>query len=204
LTTELSVPVLVARAADGDEQAWGALVDRYAPLVWSICRRYGLSRADADDVAQGVWLRLLESLPALRTPEALPGWLATTTRRDCLRVAQALQGRAVRERSMGVEAPDDRPGVEADVEQDLLRAERRDALRAAYAALGERCRRLLGLLLLDPPPPYAQISAELDIPIGSIGPTRARCIEALRRYPSIAALMAAGSSRASREGGARA
>jgi hypothetical protein len=80
------VAALVARARDGDKDAWDAIVDRYAPLIWSICRRYRLARADADDVGQSVWLRLVDQLGQLREPEALPGWLATTTRRECGRL----------------------------------------------------------------------------------------------------------------------
>ena len=81
-----SVIALVARAAGSDEGAWHELVDRYAPLVWSICARYQLSSADIEDVGQTVWLGLVEQLGKLREPAALPGWLATTTQRECLRV----------------------------------------------------------------------------------------------------------------------
>src|ERR1700730_19379683 len=77
---------LVARARNGDTQAWDALVERYAPLIWSICRRHRLSRADADDVAQSVWVRLVDQLDRVRDPAALPGRLATTARPACLRV----------------------------------------------------------------------------------------------------------------------
>ncbi|MFI5954568.1 RNA polymerase sigma factor [Cryptosporangium sp. NPDC051539] len=173
----------------GDERAWGALVDRYAPLLWSVCRRYELTSADADDVAQVVWLRLLEHLPTLRSPAALPGWLLTTTRRECVRLARIAQGRATAERPLLVDVVPDGRGPAAD--EALLRAERNDALRAAFAQLGERCRELLALLLRDPRPPYAQISKDLGIPIGSIGPHRVRCLAALRRTPEVAGLMAA-------------
>lgn len=184
---EQTIADLVGRAANGDEAAWSAIVDRFAPLLWSICRRHRLSGADADDVAQAVWLRLLEHLPTLREPAALPGWLATTTRRECLRVART--GRPTQE--LQEEAiPDQRAGA---VDDDLLRAERFDAVRAAFAVLGERCRRLLALLLQDPPPEYARIGAELGMPVGSIGPTRGRCLDSLRRAPELAALLAAGS-----------
>ena len=80
---------LVARAGNGDKQAWDELVERYAPLIWSICRRYRLDRADADDVGQIVWLQLVDQLGSIRDPAALPGWLATTTQRECGRVLRA-------------------------------------------------------------------------------------------------------------------
>src|SRR5215472_6064953 len=83
-----SVTDLVMRARNDDKQAWEALVERYAPLVWSICRRYRLSGADAADVWQNVWLRLVEQLDRLRDPAALPGWLVTTTRRECCRIVR--------------------------------------------------------------------------------------------------------------------
>src|SRR5215472_18741654 len=83
------VIMLVARARDGDQYAWNEIVDRYAPLVWSICQRYGLSRDDASDIGQTVWLLLVEQLGNIRQPAALPGWLATTTQRECLRVLRA-------------------------------------------------------------------------------------------------------------------
>src|SRR6516162_2292952 len=87
-----SVRDLVARARSGDRQAWDSLVERYAPLIWSICRRHRLGHADADDVGQSVWLRLVDQLDRVRDPAALPGWLATTARRECLRVLGAMQG----------------------------------------------------------------------------------------------------------------
>jgi RNA polymerase sigma factor (sigma-70 family) len=186
MTTEQSVPVLVQRAVAGDEAAWAAIVDRYASLIWSVCRRFGLYQSDADDVAQAVWLRLLEHLPALREPAALPGWLVTTTRRECLRYAQKAQGRTAHEAPLFDEMLSQPAAAELD--DGLLQAERFDALRAAFAVLGEKCRKLLGLLLRDPTPAYAEISAELGMPVGSIGPIRARCLENLRRTPELSAL----------------
>ncbi|VVJ24858.1 putative RNA polymerase sigma factor [Amycolatopsis camponoti] len=174
------VIALVKQARDGDRQAWNQLVERYAPLVWSICRRYRLSPADIDDAGAAVWLRLVEGLRNLREPAALPGWLATVTRRECLRV--------LRERHSHTPIDDDRfvdeSAAEADAE--LLRQERFAALRRAFAELPERCRRLLALLFTDPPPPYAEISEKLELPVGGIGPTRMRCIAALRHSQAMA------------------
>ena len=181
------VAVLVTRARDGDKQAWDAIVDRYAPLIWSICRRYRLDRANADDVGQSVWLRLVDQLALIREPAALPGWLATTTRRECGRVLSA----ARRQEALGdaVDAADVPDGEPAAAEREVLAAERHAALREAFTHLPPRCQELVGLLLEDPPVPYADISAKLGIPVGSIGPSRARCLDRLRRYPAVAALI---------------
>lgn len=178
---------LVERAIAGDESAWGGLVDRYAPLVWAVCLRCGLPRTDAEDVVQVVWLRLLEHLPRIRVAAALPGWLVTTTRRECVHHLRGARARGRRETSAPVElVPDGR----ADLDEDLLRAERHDALRRAFAQLDERCRRLLAALMSLPAPSYTTVSRELAMPIGSIGPTRARCLENLRRTPPVATLIA--------------
>jgi RNA polymerase sigma factor (sigma-70 family) len=182
-----SVTDLVMGARNGEKQAWDALVERYAPLIWSICRRYRLSGADADDVGQNVWLKLVDQLGRLRDPAALPGWLATTTRRECLRVLRA----AGRTGAGGFvldagNLPDEHAGK---AEDELLLAERNAALRAALADLPADCQRLLALLVAEPPVPYAEISARLGIPVGSIGPTRGRCLEKLRRHPAIAVLV---------------
>jgi RNA polymerase sigma factor (sigma-70 family) len=186
-----SLPSLVERAIAGDERAWAAIVERFAPLVWSICRRFGLSHHDLDDVAQAVWLRLLDHLAAIRTPDALPGWLATTTRRECLRHLNVASGRQSREAGVPTEALAADDSMADDVEDLVVRAQQRDALRTAFRTLGERCRALLRLLLQDPPPAYARIATELAIPVGSIGPTRSRCLDTLRRAPEVAALLGA-------------
>jgi RNA polymerase sigma factor (sigma-70 family) len=178
---------LVRRAGSGDKRAWDALVERYAPLIWSICRRYRLSRADAEEVGQNVWLRLMDQLDKVRDPAALPGWLATTTGRECGRVLRALDGPRSPARRLDAEnLPDDQA---KDAVQELLEAERHAALREAFAHLPPDGQRLIALLLADHPLPYAEISARLGIPVGSIGPTRSRCLAKMRRYPAIAALI---------------
>jgi RNA polymerase sigma factor (sigma-70 family) len=182
--------VLVTRAANGDQQAWNALVERYAPLIWSICHRYRLGGADAEDVGQTVWLQLLEHLDKIRDPAALPGWLATTTRRECLRVQRpAVCGPQAAGHVLDIESIPDEQARMADAE--LLAAERRAALREAFAQLPPCCQQLIAVLLEDPPVPYAEISARLRIPVGSIGPNRSRCLDKLRRHPAIAALISA-------------
>jgi RNA polymerase sigma factor (sigma-70 family) len=142
---------------------------------------------DADDVEQNVWLQLVDHLAAIRDPAALPGWLVTTTRRECLRVlTTARQHQASGHWPFLADIPDTATGM---VESELLRAERSAALREALTQLPSVSRRLIAMLIQDPPVPYTEISAELGIPVGSIGPYRARCLEKLRRYPAIAALM---------------
>lgn len=172
---------LVARARDGDQRAWNEIVDRYAPLVWSICNRYKLSRQDIDDISQTVWLLLVEQLGNLRQPAALPGWLATTTQRECFRVLRAA-------RRYDYSGPPGESQMSGDppplmIEQEIIAAELNAALRAAFALLPPRCRHLLSMLITDPPLSYAEISAALPVPIGSIGPQRARCLDRLRRSP---------------------
>ena len=178
---------LVARARGDDEQAWDALVEQYAPLIWSICRKYRLGRADADDVGQSVWLRLVDQLDQIRDPAALPGWLATTTRRECGRVVRAARGPHAVIYALDAENIPDEQTTAA--EQELLAAERHTALREAFTHLPPDGQRLMSMLIADPPVPYAEISARLGIPVGSIGPTRSRCLDRIRRHPAIAALI---------------
>jgi RNA polymerase sigma factor (sigma-70 family) len=182
-----TVTGLVIRAQNGDQAAWDALVERYSPLVWSICRRYGLDRADAEDVGQTVWSRLVNQLGNLRDPAALPGWLATTTQRECCQALRTVRSSRITAWLPDAEnIPDSRSRT---AEEDLLTAERHAALREAFTSLSPFCQELMALLIQDPPVPYAQISAKLDIPVGSIGPARRRCLEKLRRHPAIVALM---------------
>jgi len=178
---------LVTRARDGDKRAWDALVERYAPLIWSICSRHGLGRADAEDVGQNVWLQLVDQLDKIRDPAALPGWLATTTRRECLRVLRTIRGQHTARYALDAEIIPDDQARPAD--QELIAAEHRAALREAFARLSPCYQQLLAALIQDPPVPYAEISARLGIPIGSIGPTRSRCLSQLRRDPAVAALI---------------
>ena len=182
MRSDPSVVALVARAARDDQGAWNELVERYLPLVWAICVRYQLSRADAEDVCQSVWLRLAEQLGNLREPAALPGWLATTARNECLRVVR-IAGRY----ELSGDEPDD--VGDAGIEEMVIIAERNAALRVAFAELPPQCRRLLSLLAEDPRPSYDEISAVLRLKKGSIGPKRGRCLEELRRSPHLAAFV---------------
>jgi RNA polymerase sigma factor (sigma-70 family) len=183
------VIAMVAGARDGDVEAWNRLVDRYAPLVWSICRTYRLAAPDAEDVAQNVWLRLVEQLRRIRVPAAVPGWIMTTTRRECLRVLRI--SRRVEPADTLAERADD-PGTRPDIDEAILAYERRAALRAAFAQLSPRCQHMLSLLMQDPPVPYGVISIRLGMPQGSVGPIRARCLDRLRHCPALTALIEAG------------
>src|SRR5215813_1174673 len=125
-----SVVTLLIRARDGDERAWAALVERYAPLIWSLCRRYRLDTTDTADVGQNVWLLLVNQLSKIRDPAALPGWLATTTRRECTRVLNKAQVPHVARHEPDAENIPD--GQAETIEQGLLAAERHAALRQAF------------------------------------------------------------------------
>ena len=186
---DAAVTDLVGRARNGDKRAWDALVGRYAPLIWSICRRYELRGADAEDVGQSVWLHLVDQLDRVRDPAALPGWLATTARRECVRVLRAAEGPYGAGPAPDAENTADEKAASAD--EELLAAERHAALRAALVGLPPCCQRLITLLIEDPPLPYVEIGARLGIPVGSIGPSRRRCLDKLRRDPVIAALISA-------------
>jgi RNA polymerase sigma factor (sigma-70 family) len=168
-----SVASLVRAAAAGHQAAWNELVDRFTPLMVSVVNRYRLSTQDAQDVEQNVWERLLHNLDNLREPAALPGWIRTTVTREALKLAT---GRRT------LPLYDDWPMAD-DEEPDaaLIADERHASLLAAVAQLPARQRDLLLLLISDPRPSYDEISARLGIPKGSIGPTRARALQRLRR-----------------------
>jgi len=169
---------LVRAAAVGDEAAWDKLVERFSGLVWAVVRAYGLAEADAADVFQLTWLRLVEHLHQIRHPEHLGAWLATTARRECHQVTRA-RGRAFPTDDVAtLEPPDKSPPTP---EQLWLGWERNVELFRALRELTRRCQRLLRVLMASPPPSYREVAAALDLPIGSIGPTRQRCIDQLRR-----------------------
>jgi RNA polymerase sigma factor (sigma-70 family) len=168
----------VRAAGAGDQGAWNSLVERYSGLVWNVARGHRLGNADACDVAQTVWLRLVESLPQLREPAAVGGWLATTARNESLRLLRR-SGREVVEDDLGLDA---RPADEAYSPEAVVEArERRDLVRRALEVLPLRCQTLLRALAYSADYSYADISVALDMPIGSIGPTRGRCLDRLRQ-----------------------
>ena len=169
-------------AGQGEQRAWDALVARYSGLVWSIARAHRLDGPDAADVSQTAWLRLVENLTRIRDPDRVGAWLAATTRNECLRVLRR-SGRQVPTDLEG----DDEPSIDVGpaVDERLLVGERDEELRQAFAAVSARCQVLLRLLITDPPMSYDDIAATLAMAVGSIGPTRARCLEQLRRKARI-------------------
>ena len=170
---------LVDRAAAGDEQAWQEIVERYAPLLASVIRRFQLTRPEAQDVGQIVWLRLVEHLGNLREPRALPMWIITTAKRESLRCLSDRR-RAVPHDPLDPSWQSS-PTEDAEPATGLLNAERHEALLAGLAELPARQRELLLLLVADPPLSYAEISQRTGIPVGSIGPTRGRALDRLRQ-----------------------
>jgi RNA polymerase sigma factor (sigma-70 family) len=166
--------VLVGDAADGDQRAWEALVDRLSPLLWSIARGYRLSQPDAEDVIHTAWMRLLERLDRLRDPARVGAWLATTVRHECLRVLRR-QGRVAPAGGEELETAADQPTPEAV----LLRAERNTLLAHAFHELSQRCQQLLRLLTVRAT--YEEIAGAMGMPVGAIGPTRGRCLQRLRK-----------------------
>jgi RNA polymerase sigma factor (sigma-70 family) len=170
---------LLARVREGDREAWVMLTDRYTNLLWSIARSLRMSDADAADAVQTTWLRLVESLGVIRDPDRLGSWLATTVRRECYDITR----RAARMRPGEPEGPDGWAGIgapEDPLDDALLRDERDAALWRAFGRLRPPCRRLLRVLMADPSPSYVEVAAALDIAVGSIGPTRQRCLKHLR------------------------
>lgn len=174
---------LVNEARGGSQPAWNQLVERHLPLVTSLIRRHRLTGADADDVNQTVWLRLVEHLDRIDEPRALPGWLATVTRNECLKMLQ-LRGRMV-PTDPQISPVFDRPDDSPELLEALMASERHSALETALLELPADRRALLLLLTKDPPLTYAEISQQSGIPIGSIGPTRARAIRQLRNSPAL-------------------
>lgn len=171
------------RGADG---AWSALLDRHRSLIMATARRFGLSGPDAEDLYQTVALRLLEHADRIREPRSLPGWVASTAQHECMRVVRA------RDREPSSEAVGERPGViswSPEPDERLVRDLYRRAVREALASLGARERELLLLsVAIEPRPSYAEIAGRLGLAVGSIGPTRGRCLAKLAGHPAIRAI----------------
>jgi RNA polymerase sigma factor (sigma-70 family) len=175
LTSE-HIALLVTRAADGEQAAWNALIDEFGGLVWATTRAHRLSSTDAADVFQNTWMRLVENLDRIQDPARLGRWLATTARRESLTV--------IRHARRMIPRSDDLPDLASDAPhpvQRLIREHDATAVQTALARLGPRDRALLRMLAAEPTPSYAEIGAALGMAIGSIGPTRARALNRLRR-----------------------
>ena len=199
---------LPARAAAGDQGAWDEIVERYAPMVWSICTRFRLSDRELEDVAQNVWLQLVEQLGEPSEPAELAGWLAAATRRECRRVVTAARGPEPPGTHPHAGPADAGPvdaGPAADdavTGEEIIIAERHAALRAALAELPAPCQPLIGMLVSDPPHSDAAISTALGIPAESIGPRLARCLEWMRESSALLGLAEAGVNRPGGDPGA--
>jgi RNA polymerase sigma factor (sigma-70 family) len=173
----LDVARLVRRAAAGDKQAWERLVDQYNRLVWSITREFKLLESDAADVSQTTWMRLIEHIDRIEHPERVGSWLAATARNECLRSLAARKRLVLAHEDATFDGPAEH---EPEVDEALLAEERAQVVREAMAHLPHRWQRLMEMLMADPPVSYAVISDELGLPVGSIGPTRGRCLARLR------------------------
>jgi RNA polymerase sigma factor (sigma-70 family) len=171
---------MLLAAARGDNASWNALVSRFTARVRMVARLHRLAPHDVEDVVQTTWLRLLEHIGSLREPSAVGAWLDTTARRESLRVICRSKREPPTDQALRVDEADEQP-----CEREAVEAERRAALAASVKRLPPRQRRLIGAMLADPTQSYAEISASLDTPIGSIGPTRARSLARLSRDPEL-------------------
>jgi RNA polymerase sigma factor (sigma-70 family) len=169
--TDESTRELVVRARRGDQVAWRAIVARYSRLLCAIARSYGLTGTDVDDVVQTTWLRLVERLSTLRDPDRAGTWLAVTARRESMATLRRLG----RERPLPTEGPSVTGPHHVVFGRDLA-----GSVHAALQALPSRCRDLLELFAGAPRLSYAEIATALGVPVGSLGPTRRRCLDRLR------------------------
>jgi RNA polymerase sigma factor (sigma-70 family) len=175
--TDLDIARLVKRAGAGDARAWERLIDKYSRLIWSITRDFKLLESDAADVFQTTWTRLIEHIDRLEQPGRVGAWLAATARNECLRCLASHKRLVLAHEDSMLNGPAQHG---AEIDEGLLARERAEVVRAAMAHLPRRWQRLLELLMADPPASYAEISSELGLPVGSIGPTRGRCLARLR------------------------
>lgn len=175
---QASVAALVGGAALGEQWAWQELVSRFGGLIASVGWRYGLSSADGDELQQTTWLRLVENIDRIRQPERVGGWLATTARRESLQILRRAGRYSTGAEAFLVALPNE---AQDDPDAGPVAEEQAAAVQAAWARLKPRCQNLLSLLITDDAMAYRDLSALLSMPIGSIGPTRARCLEHLRR-----------------------
>src|SRR6185503_5850233 len=177
---DLTDEALISACRRGNESAWETLVKRYQRLIYSIPRRAGLDEFSSAEVFQNVFASLVGKLGQIEHPERLHAWLVTTARRETWRIIRSQKKLPVTEADQGemIELPDDAPLPD----EALLRMERQHKIRNAVEALDERCRNLVDLLFYrSEAPSYSEVAAALGLPEGSIGPTRARCLQKLLR-----------------------
>lgn len=177
---------LISACLKGNASAWDALIGRYAALIYSLSLRMGLSQSDAEDIFQDICVTLLNHLGDLRNTERLSSWLISTTKREIWRMQRRRGAKLTSELKEGEWEMENAPSVHAQEaaspEADVVALEEQQLVREGLAQLAERCRRLLTLLYVDDPPAsYTEVSEVLGLPVGSIGPTRARCLQNLRK-----------------------
>jgi RNA polymerase sigma factor (sigma-70 family) len=169
---------LVKQCLSGNEEAWSLLIDKYKALIYSIPVKYNLSRHEAADVFQATCTELLVRLPELRDPRALPKWLMQVAHHECYRLKRLNQRVVSRDAEPDLREPETPAIAESLVQQ----TQEEQMLREAMTSLTPQCRRLVELLFFETPSrPYAEVAAELGLAVGSIGFTRQKCIERLRR-----------------------
>jgi RNA polymerase sigma factor (sigma-70 family) len=173
---------LFQAAVDGDAAAWKTLVERLSPLVWSVIRAHGLSRADGQEVFQTTWFRLAQHLRRIREPDKVSSWLATTARNESFKALRAASRVTFSDDETFEWAADEHTPEQAVIasEEAAAQAERVRQLWKAFQELGENCQRLLRVLMGSPPSSYREVAVALDIAVGSIGPMRQRCLRRLR------------------------
>ena len=186
-TRPLDDTALVQATRRRDPGAWKTLIERHDGLIRAMCRTHRLSHTDAEDVRQTTWLRAVEHLDRIHSPQRVAAWLAMVARRECLRVLR----QSARVRPCEAELLEGEADLAPAPEMALLANERRAAVRSAVVTLPARDRALLGLLYSDDEPSYVEIGRALDMPIGSIGPTRGRVLKRLRACEPLCALAAA-------------
>lgn len=175
----VSDATLVKRCLSGQEEAWSQLLDKYKALIYSIPVKYGLPPHEAADVFQSTCVELLMHLPELRDPRALPKWLIQVAHHKCYHWKRQQQ-RLVSRDGEG-ELPE--PEVPAVAEEFVRQTQEEQMLREAIASLAPRCRRLIEMLFFESPArPYTEVASELNLAVGSIGLTRQKCLESLRKH----------------------
>jgi RNA polymerase sigma factor (sigma-70 family) len=160
----------------GDDPALDDLVRMMSPVLWHVVRATGLDRETAEDVVQNTWLTMVRSADSVRDPQAITRWLCTAARREAWRVSKvSARTRPVDDDVLGARMP-----VQASPESEVVTGDERERLWQALSRLPERCQRLLRIVAWEPRPDYSSVAESLEMPIGSIGPTRRRCLDKLR------------------------